>query len=70
WGPAAAVLRESIAVNDTRPPPWQLLPAVLLAAGDTAGALAAAREARRRFPGNPAVRRSVEPVLRAARRSP
>jgi hypothetical protein len=68
WRPAADQLTEATAVDSAFVPAWALLPRALLAAGDTAGARFAAREALRRFPEEPDVVGSATAVLAAARR--
>jgi hypothetical protein len=68
WRPAAEQLRAATAVDSGFVPAWTLLPRALLAAGDTAGARMAAREALRRFPHEPDVVGSATAVLSAAGR--
>ncbi len=68
WRPAAEQLRAATAVDSGFVPAWTLLPRALLAAGDTAGARIAAREALRRFPQEPDVVGSATAVLSAAGR--
>lgn len=67
WRPAAEQLRAATAVDSGFVPAWTLLPRALLAAGDTAGARIAAREALRRFPEDPDVVGSATAVLAASR---
>jgi hypothetical protein len=68
WHPAAEQLRAATAVDSGFVPAWALLPRALLAAGDTAAAGVAAREALRRFPNEPDVVGSATAVLSATRR--
>jgi hypothetical protein len=68
WQPAVRQLRAATAVNSNLVGAWILLPQALLAAGDTAGAVAAALEARRRFADEPDVAVSAAAVLTAAKR--
>ncbi len=68
WRPAAEQLSAATAVDSAFVPAWTLLPRALLAAGDTARARVAAREALRRFPDEPDVVKSATAVLAAARR--
>jgi len=68
WKPAVQVLREAMAVDSALVPAWALLPRALLSAGDTTEAVAAAREALRRFPADSDVVRSARVVLGAAPR--
>ena len=63
WGPAVGLVRESIARDSSRAPPWAMLPGFLLAGGDTAGAMTAARDAAGRFPGDSAVQAAARTVL-------
>jgi protein O-mannosyl-transferase len=60
---AAEQLRQATMINEGFAPAWALLPRVLFAAGDTAGAKTAAREALRRFPNEAAVVESAAAVL-------
>jgi len=66
YRPAAEQLALATAVDSAFVPAWILLPQALLAAGDTAGARAAAREALRLFPDEPDVVASAGAVLAAA----
>lgn len=66
--PAVRQLRAATAVDSNLVRAWILLPQALLAAGDTAGAVAAALEARRRFSNEPDVADSAAAVLTAAQR--
>ncbi len=68
YRPAAEQLTAATAVDRGFVPAWTLLPRALLAAGDTARARAAAREALRLFPDEPDVVGSANLVLGAARR--
>ena len=68
YRPAADQLTAATAVDSAFVPAWILLPQALLAAGDTAGARIAAREALRRFTDEPDVVGSAGAVLRAAER--
>ena len=68
WRPALEQLRAATAVDSALVPAWALLPRALLGAGDTTGAVAAAREALRRFPSDAAVMREARAVLNAAPR--
>ncbi|HXM37442.1 MAG TPA: tetratricopeptide repeat protein [Gemmatimonadales bacterium] len=68
WQAAARELQAATAVDSDFGAAWTLLPRALLAAGDTAGAVSAARVALRRFPGEPDVVESATEVLGAARR--
>jgi hypothetical protein len=63
WGPAIGLVRESIARDSSRAPPWAMLPGLLRAEGDTAAATAAARQAAARFPGDSAVQAAARTVL-------
>jgi protein O-mannosyl-transferase len=67
WQPAVRQLVAATAVDSALAPAWSLLPRALLAAGDTAGAVHAAREGMRRFPGEADVQQSASTVLAAAR---
>jgi len=60
---AAEQLRQATMINERFAPAWALLPRVLFAAGDTAGAKTAAREALRRFPNEAAVVQGATAVL-------
>ena len=68
WRPAAQQLQEATAVDSEFIPAWTLLPRALLAAGDTAGAVRAARAALHRFPHEPDIVESANAVLAAVRR--
>jgi tetratricopeptide (TPR) repeat protein len=68
YGPAADQLTAATAVDRGFVPAWILLPQALLAAGDTAGASSAAREALRLFPDERDVVASASAVLSAAGR--
>ena len=68
WRPAVEQLRAATAVDSALVPAWDLLPRALLGAGDTTAAVAAAREALRRFPSDSAVVRDARAVLGAAPR--
>jgi len=68
WRPAGQQLEAAIAVDSALAPAWAMLPRALLGAGDTTGAVSAAREALRRFPGDSDVARSANAVLALPRR--
>ena len=68
WRPAGQQLEAAIAVDSALAPAWALLPRALLGAGDTTGAMAVAREALRRFPGDSSVARGAGAVLALPRR--
>jgi tetratricopeptide (TPR) repeat protein len=68
WRPAARQLQEATAVDSSFGAAWTLLPRALLAAGDTAAAVSAAREALRRFPEERDIVESAKAVLVAVRR--
>ncbi len=68
YRPAAEQLMSATVVDSTFVPAWILLPKALLAAGDTAGARTAAREALRLFPDEPDVVTSAGAALAAAAR--
>jgi protein O-mannosyl-transferase len=68
WRPAGQQLEAAIVVDSTLAPAWAMLPRALLGAGDTTGAVAVAREALRRFPGDSGVARSAGAVLALPRR--
>jgi hypothetical protein len=68
WPQAALLLRQSIPLNETRSRPWLLLPGVLLGGGDTAAAVAAAREGTARFPRDADVTAAAVRTLLAAKR--
>ena len=68
WGPAANQLRAAITLDSALSPAWAMLPRALLGAGDTTGAVATAREALRRFPGDSQVARGAAPALALPRR--
>ncbi|PYO35396.1 MAG: hypothetical protein DMD74_07390 [Gemmatimonadetes bacterium] len=65
WRPAVEQLRAATAVDRALVPAWALLPRALLGAGDTTAAVAAAREAMRRFPGDSEVVQGARSVLNA-----
>ena len=65
WRPAVEQLRAATAVDSALVPAWALLPRALLGAGDTTAAVAAAREAMRRFPGDSEVVQGARSVLNA-----
>jgi hypothetical protein len=68
WPQAAELLQQSIPLNETRSRPWTLLPAVLLGGGDTAAAVAVAREGAARFPRDADVTVAAIRTLLAAKR--
>jgi len=68
WKPAAELLREAIAVDSALGPAWALFPRALLNVGDTTAAMAAAREALRRLPGDSEVVQGARSVLNAVPR--
>src|SRR5207249_9923791 len=68
WRPAVEQLRAATAVDRALVPAWALLPRALLGAGDTTGAVAAARETLRRFPGDSEVVQAARSVLKAVPR--
>lgn len=68
WPQAQALLEQSIALNETRPRPWTLLPGVLLRRGDTTAAVAWAERAGARFPDDPDVTTTVLSTLLTAGR--
>ena len=67
WKAAARELQAATAVDSDFGAAWTLLPRALLAAGDTAGAVHAARAALRRFPREPDIVESATAVLAASR---
>jgi len=66
WPPAVRELRAVTEADSAFPPAWALLPKALLASGDTAGAVSAAREGMRRFPNERAVLETASSVFRVA----
>lgn len=66
WRPAVVLLSGAIADDSSRTRPWIELPRVLLAAGDTAGAVAVARTAAARFPRDSEVAQTAAAVLSIA----
>ena len=68
YRPAAEQLTSATGVDSAFVPAWILLPQALLAAGDTAGARTAAREALRLFPDESDVVASAGAVLAATAR--
>jgi len=68
WQPAVRQLRVVTELDSGFPPAWALLPQALLASGDTAAAVGAAREGLRRFPAEQAVLEAAGMVLRVAPR--
>lgn len=65
WEPSARQLRTATELSGGLAPAWTLLPRALLAGGDTAAAVAAAREAMRRFPDDSAIVAMANSVLAA-----
>jgi len=68
WRPAVEQLRAATAVDSALVPAWIMMPRALLGAGDTTAAVAAAREALRRFPGDSEVVQAARAVLGEVRR--